>query len=391
MLIWLASALGLAAIAASAGSKKTGITQEQVEAINPAGAGIIDVPTEPDAIPLDQGSPQTEPLIISVLTRIAKIASQFKLSANMGASLGSDDPCSKAPAMPFEEAYRQTISMEGDKWAAVDKIYRLLFPNGEFPIKKLDSICGQTYLQLLELYEKRKAQQENVPPPGIEDPDEIDPILMPLNRGVPFAPIEFKSMYPLLSTKSGEQFRVHYRTQGPPQAWRGRSGNAFKSERNSSKGGKKFHAAMDLSANPGDVVIAPVDGRILAITPFYKARNGNTVWAVYVRGDNDTVFNLGEVEKNSWKEFGITKGKRVRMGDKIARTGDMSRPSKPNYSMLHFESFDAKGLTDPEMESLIRKGKFQWPVGTAPHARMRDPSLFLLMASRRGAKAAGVA
>jgi len=404
MLIWLAGALGLAAIAASAGSKKKStITTEEALAIEPVGIGIFDVPLEPDAVPLDEGSPQTEPLILPVLSRIAKQSAQFGLTAKMGEDRKppprnvpegfggvSLDPCAKPPVMSFDRAYNETMGIQGSKFDVTDAIYRLMFPEGEFPIKKLDSICGQTYLALLVEYETRKAQQENRPPPEIEDPDEIDPTLMPLNRGVPFAPIESRSMYPLVSTKKNEAFRVHYRIAGPPQAWRGRSGNAFKSERAGKDGGKKFHAAMDLSANPGDLVIAPVSGRILDITPFYTAKNGNKVWAVYLRGDNDTVFNLGEVEKDSWKEFGIERGKRVSMGDPIARTGDMSSKSRPNYSMVHFETFDAKGLSDPDMKSLIRRGKFQWKVGTAPHERLRDPSLFLLMASRRSAKEEGI-
>ena len=92
----------------------------------------------------------------------------------------------------------------------------------------------------------------------------------------------------------------------------------------------RYHVGVDLYARNGDPVLACENGTIVNLYHFYHGS-----YCMLVQCDSGLVINYGEVEKNSWKEFGLARGSRIQQGQGIARVGQMSGGS----SMLHFEAY----------------------------------------------------
>lgn len=92
----------------------------------------------------------------------------------------------------------------------------------------------------------------------------------------------------------------------------------------------RYHVGIDLYANPDDVIVSMENGVIVNEYYFYHG-----TYALLVQCDSGLVINYGEVKKNSWKEFGLSKGSRVKRGQAIARVGLMSGGSH----MTHFETY----------------------------------------------------
>src|SRR5690606_19493953 len=176
-----------------------------------------------------------------------------------------------------------------------------------------------------------------------------DPRFAPVDRGAPQAAGEpSNSTWPVL-TSHHSRLVVSYWTQG---GVRGYSGRAFAAKRMDGDGERK-HAGVDLVANEGDIVVAPEDGRVLTILPF----NAGT-WAIYVRSMlDDRVVNLGEVEKLSWREFGVKPGQTVHVGQPLARIGVQAKGS----TMLHLETYGVDGVDDETVVAAIRAGELSWP------------------------------
>jgi murein DD-endopeptidase MepM/ murein hydrolase activator NlpD len=99
----------------------------------------------------------------------------------------------------------------------------------------------------------------------------------------------------------------------------------------------KRHAAEDLPAERGDLVLATEPGRVVRFQTF----NGPNAHAVLVETDSGIVINFGEVEPDSWDEFGLSRGSRVEQGQPIARIGvnPTHKDGTPGGTMLHFETY----------------------------------------------------
>jgi murein DD-endopeptidase MepM/ murein hydrolase activator NlpD len=137
---------------------------------------------------------------------------------------------------------------------------------------------------------------------------------------------------------------------------------------------KRNHVGIDLFADPGDLVLVPEDGEVIAALPFYEGTG-----AVYIRTDSGVVVNLGEVQEGSWKKFGIRTGDlsanppRVLAGQPIAIVGRSDEGSH----MLHFETYDDGVTVDA-----IRHKKMQWRKGDPAPQHILDPSRYLVRAQR---------
>jgi len=126
-------------------------------------------------------------------------------------------------------------------------------------------------------------------------------------------------------TNHSKKFVVSYRTVSGSIV--GNGARRFMTDRN---GGGKYHVGIDLYGNPGDPIVAMENGTIVNHYHFYHGS-----YALIVQCDSGLVINYGEVKKNSWEEFGLGEGSRVKKGRAIARVGLMSGGSH----MLHFETF----------------------------------------------------
>ncbi len=215
------------------------------------------------------------------------------------------------------------------------------------------------------------ADADDLDPHCVTDPLS-DPRFAPVYRGAAASAIPSSSSWPV-KTKHGGRLLVSYWTAG---GHRGYSGRAFAADREDVVDGKIYersHAGVDLFARAGDVVVAPEDAKVLAILKF----NAGT-WAVYLRAGGRVV-NLGEVEKLSWRKFGISPGVVVVEGQPLARVGTQAEGS----TMIHFETYWVGSMTDEEVVDAIRSGAMSWPRDQAAPSLLRDPSGYLVMAASR--------
>lgn len=133
---------------------------------------------------------------------------------------------------------------------------------------------------------------------------------------------------------------------------------SFGSNRDS---GNRLHAGIDLPASAGTPVVAPESGKIVET----QGWDGPNAKALLMETDSGVVLLFGAVAPNSWKEFGLAKGSRVKRGQGVARIGVYPHGS----TMLHFEIYK-KGTTKNE----------RWLPGKYPE-NLIDPTEYLQAAS----------
>jgi len=127
----------------------------------------------------------------------------------------------------------------------------------------------------------------------------------------------------------------------------------------------RYHVAIDLFADYGNVLVACESGEIIQWHEFYY-----NVYKLLVKCDSGLVINYGEVDPTSLKKFGLKKGDRVLAGQPIAIVGKMKVDS-----MLHFEMYPAgTGNTSP----YYRKE------GKEAARRYLNPTRYLLDLAARG-------
>lgn len=188
----------------------------------------------------------------------------------------------------------------------------------------------------------------------------------------PFAAGGERPQWPL-DTHDDDKLRVSY--EDVRGKWHGKWGREFGAKRTTTRDDgtsyKRVHVGVDLFADPGDIVVAPEDGEVIAALPFYKGTG-----AVYLLTDSGIVVNLGEVAEGSWTKYGIPTGvgrTRVRAGDSVAKIGK----SDDGSHMLHVETYRADATTDE-----IRQGAMRWKVGDDPPSKVLDPTRYLVRAQR---------
>jgi murein DD-endopeptidase MepM/ murein hydrolase activator NlpD len=140
---------------------------------------------------------------------------------------------------------------------------------------------------------------------------------------IPFGSGTSAPIWPIVTSHSS-RFTVSYRTLGGKII--GNGARRFMAKR----GDAKYHVGIDVYARHGDPVVACESGQIVNLYHFYHG-----AYAMIVQCDTGLVINYGEIAKNSWKEFGLAEGARIKKGQPIARIGTMSGGS----SMLHFETY----------------------------------------------------
>lgn len=180
----------------------------------------------------------------------------------------------------------------------------------------------------------------------------IHPTLEPAPTSFPFAKGSINPAWPLGSRhKYGRT--ISYTTLSSEVL--GSPARQFMASRGEDE---RFHAGVDLYANVGDVVLATEPGAIVNIYHFFHG-----TYCLIQQCDSGLVVLYGEVEKNSWRPFKVSRGTRVERGSRLARVGKMSGGSH----MLHIETY-RKGTTSNEQ------------VVTPGEGPILDPTRYLLLA-----------
>ncbi|TPV95535.1 MAG: DUF333 domain-containing protein [Myxococcales bacterium FL481] len=124
------------------------------------------------------------------------------------------------------------------------------------------------------------------------------------------------------------------------------------------KGGQRHHAGVDIIAPRGAVVVAPEAGSVVATQRF----NGPNAHALLLQTVTGPVILLGEVEPDSWADFGVDVGSQVERGQPVARVG----VNPGGSTMLHFEMY-REGTTR----------NHQWWQGRPEPSELLDPTVYL--------------
>lgn len=147
---------------------------------------------------------------------------------------------------------------------------------------------------------------------------------------------------------------------GREVAYKGRSERTFGAPGRrflATRSNGRYHVGIDLWGQAGDFIVACEDGEIVNHYYFY-----NYVHALIVQCNSGLVINYGEVKADSWKEFGLDIGSRVKGGQPIALVGQMV-----NDSMCHFETY--------------REGSrqnYRYYMGKQPPSALLNPTKYLL-------------
>ena len=203
-----------------------------------------------------------------------------------------------------------------------------------------------------------------LPGPGLELASEAGECVppkdfAPAGSSVPFALGGENSLWPI-ETDNKRKVRVSYKdVRGK---FHGKWGRHFGTLRKGKKGTRR-HAGIDLFADVGDTVQAMEEGQVLAMLPFTAG-----TWAIYVLHD-DHIVNYGELQKGSWKTFGVKTGQTVAKGQRLGTVG--------STKMLHLETMKPETTIRQ-----IRDGDLQWWRGSAAPEELLDPTQYLVRAER---------
>jgi murein DD-endopeptidase MepM/ murein hydrolase activator NlpD len=153
-----------------------------------------------------------------------------------------------------------------------------------------------------------------------------------------------------------------YAQRVPDRTYRG--GNAFGASRPYSENYNCYrtHGGIDLAGDEGDVLVAMENGTIAAT----QGWDGPRSKALLLQTDRGPVLLYGAIAPNSWKEFKLEVGSKVKKGQPIARLGVYPQGS----TMLHFEKYE-KGV----------KTNAVWCEDRPKPAKMIDPTDYLKSAS----------
>jgi murein DD-endopeptidase MepM/ murein hydrolase activator NlpD len=190
-----------------------------------------------------------------------------------------------------------------------------------------------------------------------EDTASVEPLRVPENNPVPFAPVPPPgSFWPIITAHSkGREVAF----QGADKKYRGTLGRRFLASRTD---GGRYHCGCDLWANDKDPIVACEDGTIVNFYHFYRS-----TYALLVEHSN-IVVNYGEVHKDSLTANNLKVGDKVKAGQVIALVGKMY-----SSSMLHFETY-IKGT---------RSNK-RFPVGGTAPKELLNPTRYLLFLQNQG-------
>lgn len=288
----------------------------------------------------------------------------------------------------------QQVAIVGGSGLAVGTVAGLLVDR-QRERKKIHDWGYSPYYELPDLLDYDSEEVDEEPPPDLQYDENDEPCVTP---PVPWSVPQAVSVgltsegycTPEADLEPKQRTSVEFAEGGPRPSWpvdtdakrklavsyedvrgkfHGRWGRHFGAMRKRKDGtGQRHHAGVDLFGDPGDVVVATEPGKVIALLPFYKGTS-----AVYVETDSGLILNFGELEKQSWRNFGLKVGDRVDPGDPIGRVG----LSNDGSHMLHLETYEPFITIDE-----IRRGKMQWGAGDDPPDGLLDPTRYLVRAQR---------
>lgn len=260
----------------------------------------------------------------------------FRLGFTPGAADGFFGNRTTDALRDFQQAARTDLRLVDGKSTTVSPTYQGA-AHGE---------CDRETRQEIRLWLSRDYRTPRQIPPiwiGPEQPKQ--------ENGIPFAESTASELYWPIQTSDRGGREVAYR--GDSGAIYGRSGRRFLADRPNGR----YHVGVDLWGEAGDIIVACEDGIVVNHYHFY-----NNVDALFVQCTSGLVINYGEVEPDSWEEFGIKKGDSVKAGQPIARVGQMT-----NSAMCHFETY-TKGTIQNQ----------RYYQGQSPPSALLNPTKYLL-------------
>lgn len=185
---------------------------------------------------------------------------------------------------------------------------------------------------------------------------------------VPFAAGDPRPAWPVLTSSKSKYVVSYVDVDGKTH---GNSQRDFGEQRDDPDGDRR-HVGVDVYGNAGDPVVATEDGVVARLRPTFNLGTG----ILFLQSPRGITIAYGEIAPNSWKDFGITEGMRVRKGQKIARVGCMRHEGNVCTSqMIHFEIYKGQ----------VTKNE-KWSYSGSPPSSVLNPTLYLL----RARAAAGV-
>ncbi len=184
------------------------------------------------------------------------------------------------------------------------------------------------------------------------------PFIAPKQRGVPFAVGALRPFFPVQTSKNHRFGEVAYKDERG--RFHGNASRAFMARRGS---GARYHAGIDLYADPGDLVVAPETGTIVRRQTFYAGTG-----AILVETDSGVVLLLGETKMGGSTEFGVDTGSRVKAGQPLTRVGR----SNTGSHMLHVETYTSGTIKNQP-----------WYKSKGRPSNLLDPSDYFLRAKAR--------
>jgi murein DD-endopeptidase MepM/ murein hydrolase activator NlpD len=203
-----------------------------------------------------------------------------------------------------------------------------------------------------------------------------EPMALPMEKPVAFAPVPKGTCYWPVISKDEDSEIVSYRFgQDESNVIQGRfTKREFYALRGNWEDGFRHHAAIDLYAKAGDLVISCENGTFL-----YKIENfvGNTS-AIYVEHPH-VIAVYGQIKHRSWEAYNINDGDSIKAGQVIGEVGINPEPN----SQLHFETWEI-GLKNIKFPLA---GDFRlWKKDGKPPQFVLNPTKYLLYIKNYGVK-----
>jgi hypothetical protein len=276
-------------------------------------------------------------------------------------------PALKAVASVGEKAAAQQALAAHPSWT-IDKVthagYAIAYPNaGQYPdFYDSDGTNAMRWARIrdwVDYFRNKPLGGLAAAPKAYSEPSPLRSL------GVPFAAGATTPIWPVRSTDPRGCDVNYLDVDGTMHGMLFQRFGATRGAKNWASEQSRYHIGHDCIANPGDLVVAPEAGEVVAIRPFYAGTE-----AMYLQTTTNLTLVLGEIAPNSGAEFGVGVGTVVQAGQWVARIGTFDLALQLPFHMLHFETWAGQ-----------RDRSANWLDGDPMPHDLRNPTDYLLRAT----------